>query len=174
MKGLRKFFLLGFVFGFLPATIIMASTKESEAEVLNSTAETIETPTPEPTDTPKPTKKPTPKPTKTPLPSPTPEPVPQFTSEEIYGFMERFGSQYGVDPNVLRHIAICESGFNSNAVNGSYAGLFQFGPITWATNRILIGENPAPSLRYNAEEATQTAAHMLATKGRHFWPNCQP
>jgi len=88
--------------------------------------------------------------------------------------LEGFAGQYDVDPDVLRHIAICESGFNPLAKNGPYIGLFQFGAATWSSNRKLIGEDPNPDLRYSAEESIQTAAYMIATKGRQFWPNCSP
>ena len=179
MNRLKKYFVLGFVFGFLPASIILFSGKKDAPEVLSSTVETVVTPEPTESSTPKPVKSPSPKPTKKPVqtPSPTPTPQPeieQATSEQINGFVDRFAGQYNVDPNVLRHIAICESGFNPNAVNGAYVGLFQFGPITWMTNRVLIGENPNPALRYNAEESVQTAAYMLSTRGGKFWPNCIP
>jgi len=165
MNGLKKYFVLGFIFGFLPATIIVFSGNKTEAEVLSSN---IEMATPTESPTPVSTKRPTPKPTR------KPTPIPPITSQEINGFIDRFASQYAVDPNVLRYIAICESGFNPSAVNGAYVGLFQFGPITWMTNRVLIGENPNRELRLNAEESIQTAAYMLSTRGGKFWPNCIP
>jgi len=179
MTGLVKYFVLGFIVGFLPASIIIFSSNNSEVEVLSSNIEIAtptESPTPFPTErpTPRPTRKSTPTPSPTESPSPTPTPAPPITSQEINGFVDRFAGQYNVDPNVLRHIAICESGFNPNAVNGAYVGLFQFGPITWMTNRVLIGENPNPALRYDAEESVQTAAYMLSTRGGKFWPNCIP
>ena len=77
-------------------------------------------------------------------------------------------------PNVMRHLAICESGFRADAVNGPYVGLFQFGPTTWQNIRAEIGENPDPDLRADAEEAIQTAAYALARGKLGIWPNCQP
>ncbi len=170
-----KYFLLGVIITAVPSSVVVLS-KNSEPEVLSSNV-VVATPKPTPIETPTPTVSPTPKPIKTPEPTPesTPDPIPLLSSpEESHGFVERFAGQYNVDPNVLRHIAVCESGFNAHAVNGSYVGLYQFGPITWQENRILIGEDPDPILRYSAEESVQTAAYLLATKGRRFWPNCKP
>ncbi len=131
-------------------------------------------PSPTPTPTPIPTATPIPKPTTTPTPTITPVPQPQFSQEEIHGFMERFAGQYGIDVNVLRHIAVCESGFNPLAVNGPYAGLFQFNSTTWKNNRAPMGEDPNPDLRFNAEEATQTAAYLMSLGKFYLWPNCIP
>ena len=61
----------------------------------------------------------------------------------------------------MRCVAICESGFRSNAVNGPYKGLYQFGPFTWRNIRIEIGEDPDPDLRFSAEESAQTAAYAV-------------
>ena len=164
MNNLFKYFLLGLLATSLPAGI-MAFQGSPKPEVLSE----ISTPLPTFSPTTKPTKTPSPSLTATPLPTPSP-----ISSEEIMRLLEGFAGQYGVDPNVLRYIAICESGFNPNAVNGPYVGLYQFGRITWSTNRILIGEDPNPDLRFNAGESIQTAAYMLAEKGRQFWPNCNP
>jgi len=173
-----KYFLLGVIIAAVPGSIIVLS-KNPKPEVLSSVIVITPNPTPTetPSPTPEPTPSPTPKPTKTPKPTPveTVAPIPPLSSpEETHGFVERFAGQYSVDPNVLRHIAVCESTFNPHAVNGPYVGLYQFGPITWQNNRVLIGEDPDPILRYSAEESAQTAAYLLATKGRGFWPNCQP
>lgn len=94
------------------------------------------------------------------------------TSQEINGFIERFSAQYNVDPNILRHIAVCESSFNPFAVNRNYAGLFQFAPNTWRSNRVEMGEDADVNLRFNAEEAVQTAAYMLSVGKRSIWPVC--
>ena len=129
-----------------------------------------------PTLTPKPTIIPTSAPTfpPTPIPTPTLVPQPAYSAEEIHGFIERFSAQYGVDANIMRHIAVCESGFNPLAVNGPYAGLYQFGKTSWITNRIIMGEDSEPSLRYSGEEAAQTAAFMLSIGKGWVWPNCLP
>lgn len=141
-------------------------------------------PTPTPLPSPSPTQSPTPKPTKkttrlpspslTPSPTPTPEPQPQYTAEQIYEFYNRFGGQYGVSADVLRHIAECESGFEPLSINGQYAGLFQFNANTWSRYRTRMGEDPDSALRVNAEEAVQTAAYVLQVNEAYIWPNCVP
>lgn len=131
----------------------------------------VSTPSPTPTSSPSPTataRQATPKPTATAVP------VPTFTSEQINSFIERFAAQYGVDPNVLRHIALCESGFDPLAENVGYAGLYQFGSITWKNFRKQIGEDPSVDLRFNAEEAVQTAAYAFSQGKMGIWPNCAP
>jgi hypothetical protein len=132
------------------------------------------TPTSFPTVMPTPTPTPTMKPTPTPTPTPTAVPQPDFSQEEIHGFIERFAAQYSVDPNVLRHIAACESGFNASAVNGPYVGLYQFGITSWRSNRTQMGEDADPNLRLNAEEAIQTAAFIVSKGMGNLWPNCFP
>ena len=135
-----------------------------EIEVANTSEEFTPTPSPTPTATPRPT----PESTK------TPEPIVSFSPEEINTLVDRFAAQYGVNPHVLRHTAVCESGFNPNAVNGSYVGLYQFGPITWVNYRIKMGEDINTSLRSNAEEAIQTAAFVYSQNSQGIWPNCVP
>lgn len=135
------------------------------------------TETPVPTETPAPTDSPTPSPTSTPKPiftkkpSPVPTPTP-LSPAEINALIDRFSSQYSVDPNFMRHITLCESGFNPNAKNGAYIGLFQFGPVTWQNIRREIGEDTNINLRYSAEESVQTAAYALSKGKRDIWPNC--
>jgi hypothetical protein len=141
----------------------------SEEVVATSTEEPTPTPTETPTPTPSPS--PTPKPTKTPTPIPTPSPIPPA---EINALIDRFSAQYGVDPNVMRHIAICESGFNPLAKTRYYAGLYQFGQVTWQNIRREIGEDLNINLRYSAEESAQTAAYALSKGKRGIWPNCAP
>lgn len=105
----------------------------------------------------------------------TPKPTPTMESAEVvYGLVERFASQYGVDPDVLRYMALCESGFRSNAVNGPYVGLFQFGSVTWTNMRKEMGEESNPDLRFSAEESVQTAAYSLSKGKEKIWPNCMP
>jgi soluble lytic murein transglycosylase-like protein len=86
----------------------------------------------------------------------------------------RFAGIYGVDANVIRHIAICESGFNPIAHNYIYAGLFQFSPDTWKAFRKKMGQKTDIDLRYNAEEAVKTTAYILSLKGYQNWPECYP
>lgn len=145
---------------------------KSESKVLSENAEVtaFPSPTPSPSDTPSPTPSPTPKPTV--KPTPTPVPQPKFTSQQINEFIERFASQYTVDPNLIRHIALCESGFDPAASRLGYGGLFQFGPNTWKNIRRGMGEDIDTNLRFNAEEAVQTAAYVLHINNAGIWPNC--
>jgi hypothetical protein len=107
----------------------------------------------------------------------TQTPIPKIdvaSSQEINGFIDLFAGQYGVNSNVLRHIAICESGFNPIATNGPYVGLYQFSAGTWNTYREKLGGNKNPDLRINAEEAVQTAAYIVSIGKSSIWPNCLP
>lgn len=175
MRKVIFYFLLLVLAGELISLLVINRKKDSQKVLAE---ETVITPSPTATVTPSPTPLPTPtpmstsKPTPTGTPTPTPVPKPKYTSEEINGFIERFAAQYNVDPNLLRHIAICESGFNPSAYHAGYAGLYQFGPTTWKNIRSMFGEDPDPALRYNAEEATQTAAYALHINVAGIWPNC--
>jgi soluble lytic murein transglycosylase-like protein len=130
----------------------------------------IPTPTPWPT----PTSTPTPTPRPTPKPTPTPIPQPKYTSQQIYEMTNKYAAVYNVDANVIRHIAICESGFKPEAHHYIYGGLFQFSPGTWKAFRSKMGEKTNPDLRYNAEEAVKTVAYVLSLRGYQNWPECYP
>jgi hypothetical protein len=140
----------------------------AESTVLTPSPSSTEAPIPVPTFTSTPTPRPKPKPTTTPVPQPT------FTSEQINGFIDQYSGQYGVDPNVIRYIALCEAGFNPSAKNYIYGGLFQFGPITWEDIRAKMGKDPNPNLRFNGQEAVQTAAYAVSIGDKHIWPHCYP
>jgi soluble lytic murein transglycosylase-like protein len=129
-------------------------------------------PTPTLMASPSPTPPPTPKPTK--KPTPTPKPQPEFTAEQIYHLIDKYSAQRGVNPNVIRYIAICESGFNPKAKNYIYGGLFQYAPATWKSYRKMMGENPDPDLIYNAEEAIKTTVYIVSLGRLYHWPNCTP
>ena len=166
-----------FLVGYISADLI--NGKFFKKKVLSESSENCQesaTPTPTPTvtpsSTPGPSASPTPKPKNTPTPSPVPQP--KISQAEIHALMERFAGQYAVDVNVLRHIAVCESGFDPSAVNGPYAGLYQFNITTWKKNRVLMGEEVNPDLRFNAEESIQTAAYLISQGKRYLWPNCYP
>lgn len=126
--------------------------------------------TPIPTATPRPTPRPTPRAT----PTPTSIPQPTFTSEQIYDMINQYAGQYGVSPDVMRYMAVCETGFNPKATNHQYAGLFQFDSDTWERFRKLMGKDPNPDLRYNAQETVMTTAYMLSIGRAALWPNCYP
>src|SRR4030042_5961889 len=183
MLQLARFVMKNFILSFLlfaaaveVVTLFCINRQKPKedvlAEVTVSTPSPTPTLTPIPTLTPTPTLKPTPKPT--PVRTPTPIPQPKFSSEQINEFINRFASQYGVDPNVIRHIALCESGFNPSAIHLSYYGLFQFAPTTWKNIRKEIGEDTNTDLRLNAEEAVQTAAYAISVGKKGIWPNCYP
>lgn len=177
-------FVLITILSALSFSFFFNLTTEKEPKVLSE--EIIVTKFPTPTLSPEPTESPSPTPTATPTltptrkatptPTPTTNPVvqPQYSSQDINGFIERFSAQYGIDPNIVRHIAICESGFDPLAEMAGYAGLFQFGKVTWANIRKEIGEDTNSDLRFNAEEAAQTAAYALSQGKTAIWPNCTP
>ncbi len=177
MKNILLYFLL-FVLASEAITLgIIKKGKPQEkilAEATSSMAVISPTPTPSPSPVPTPTPKMTPKPIKAPTPTPTPISQPAFSSQQINGFVDRFAAQYSVSPDVLRYIALCESGFNPLAENLSYAGLFQFGPVTWKNIRSKMGEDTNIDLRLNAEEAVQTAAYAISVENKEIWPNCYP
>ena len=178
-----KSLLLSFLFLVLigeSITLFVMKRESSRKKILAVATTSSVTPTPSITPSPKPTPSPSPAPTLVPTPKPTPvktaTPVPQpaFTSQQINGFIDRFAGQYGVDPNVIRHIAICESGFNPSARNYIYTGLFQFGPITWQNIRVKMNEDDNINLRLNAEDAVQTAAYAISVGDKAIWPHCYP
>mgnify|MGYP001610795585 CR=1 FL=1 len=146
--------------------------EKRERQVLAEKVEVAPTPTVTPTSTPSPSPTSRPKPTR--APTPTSKPQPKFTPEEIYNFTNQYGGQYGVDPNVIRHVALCESGFKPEAKNYIYAGLFQYDAATLKTFRKKMNEDPYPVLRYNAREAVKTVAFTLSLGYTHLWPNCYP
>ncbi len=115
-----------------------------------------------------------PTPSPTPTPTLTPTPTPGASSQQINGFIDQFSGQYGVDPNKIRHTALCESGFNPGAVNGPYAGLFQFDGRTWQTYRNRMGKDADAALRIHAQEAVETAAYVYSVNATGIWPNCIP
>jgi len=149
-------------------TIANPQIESLETEVETPTQAALETVTPIPTATPTAM----PRPTSTPPPTPVPQPV--YSDQEVNEFIESFSTQYGLDPNVVRHIAQCESGFNQTAVNGAYAGLFQFGTSAWVTARAQMGESADLSIRLNAEESVHTASYHLSQGRTDLWPNCMP
>ena len=171
MKTLVLYFLLLVLIGESLTLLLMGRARSQNKILAVATTFAV---TPVPTGTPSPIPSPTLTPTPKPKPTPTPVPQPQFTSQQINEFIDRFASQYGVSPYVLRYIALCESGFHPAAKNYIYAGLYQFGPITWKNLRVKIGEDADINLRYNAEEAVQTAAYAISIGDSAIWPHCYP
>lgn len=91
---------------------------------------------------------------------------------DITRLIEKYAGEYGVNKDMMIHIAKCESGFRSNAVNGPYAGIYQFVATTWISNRRAMGLDENPQLRFNAEESVRTAAFKMSRDGFGAWPVC--
>lgn len=102
-------------------------------------------------------------------PTPTPD---VWAPPEYEPWFAQYAGQYGVDKNMLERLANCESHFNVNAQNGANVGMFQFTPGTWDKYRKLMGLDPNPDLRVNAEESIKTAAFLLQQRGPAPWPSC--
>ena len=131
-------------------------------------------PTAIPTQMPTPTFTPAPTPTPTPIPTPTPTPFPAASSAQINAFIDQYAAHFSVDPNVLRHLAFCESTFNPLAEKLDYAGLYQFDQRTWRVYREMLSQDTDPDLRFNAEQAVLTAAYVLSIGRGGIWPSCLP
>ncbi len=123
------------------------------------------TETPIPTNTPRPTSTPTP----TPSPRPTAIPISAGDLEDLF---KRYAEKEGIDVNIMKKIANCESHFHTGSVNGDYAGMFQFASQTWINTRQDMGENTDVSLRFNGEESIKTAAFKIRRQGTSPWSNC--
>jgi hypothetical protein len=118
-----------------------------------------------------------PRPSTSPPPKPVPSPSPlniPVSDQQLNQWFIQYSQECGVDEYILKYIAQCESKMNPNAVNGLYAGLFQFTPSTWAVTRIEMQADPNADLRFSAEESIRTAAWKIAHGGQGAWPNCLP
>ncbi len=107
----------------------------------------------------------------------TATPTPTYsaeTAQAVNEYIDKFSAEHGVDPNVIRHLAICESGFRTNAINLGYAGLFQFDSATWKRLRLEIGEDPNPDLRFSGKDAVQTVTYAISKNKSGLWPSCFP
>lgn len=148
--------------------VLGESTILTQPDYIFVTPTLTSSPVPSPTPTPRPTS--TPKPTQ--IPTPTAIPTPLIAPGGIDHYFDQYSLQFGVDGQLLRRIASCESKFNPSAVNGNYAGLYQFLPSIWQTYREQLGADINPDLRFNADEAIKTAAYAVS-KGKLFlWPVC--
>lgn len=122
---------------------------------------------------PTPTSTPTPIPTPTSTPTPTPVLVRyNYISSELDSWFNEYGSAYSVDPQILKSIAYCESKFNPAAVNGPYAGLFQYTVSSWISTRNQMNEDSDPDLRFNPAQAIRTSAFKISRGGIGAWPHC--
>jgi len=147
---------------FIKATPTLLPTATLTPTETPTSTETI-TPSPKPTITPTPT----PNPTATPKPTAVPA-----TSEQLEEWFEKYSSEYSVSKDKLRAIAVCESNLKTNAVNGDYAGLYQFSKNAWLSTRKAMNLESDLNLRFNPEESIKTAAFKIAGGGIGSWPNC--
>lgn len=154
---------------YLGKTRVLGSIKEV-IPTLTSTP----TPTPLPTATPTPTFTPISSPTPTLPPTPTLTPVPIVSPANLEPLFNQYALHYGVDKELLKRIADCESKFNAGAIGagGKYVGLYQFGSDIWVRYREEMGLATNPDFRLDANESIKTAAYLIS-KGKLFlWPNC--
>ena len=149
---------------------------KAEGHLISPISSVTPSPSPIPTATPTPlpTATPTPIPTAPPSPTPTatPTPTPIITPLDLEQLFQKYSDTFHVDRDLLKRIAACESGFNSNASFLDYAGMFQFSTESWKLTRQSMNEDSNPDLRKNAEEAIKTAAFKIANGGQGAWPNC--
>ena len=151
-----------------------------------STTQPSTSPTPSPsatttitaTNSPQPTTKPTVKPTNSASPTPAATERPktkEITGPEMDALFTKYSQEYKVDREQLKRIAVCESKLNINALNKAhgYGGLYQFSIATWKSYRKMISQDTNPDLRFDPEEAIETAAWMLSTNRAGAWPNCK-
>jgi hypothetical protein len=88
--------------------------------------------------------------------------APAGSIEEIIGAA---AVEFGLDPDYLLSVAICESGLNPSAYNvAGYHGLFQFDEQTWGAYG--YGSIWDPSAQ------SRTAARLIAAGEGSRWPNC--
>ena len=188
MKSVIKIFLLGVALGSVSYYTYISSYK-LKPEVLSQSVvaepsdysnpdpvfSTPSADTPEPSKTssptPQPTRTPTPKPKPTPTPIPTPTPV-IAAPENLEPLFSEFSQIYGVDANLLKKIAECETHFNNAVLSPPYAGMYQFREDTWVTYRRLMGKEADINLRFGARESIETAAYVLSLGKLHLWPVC--
>lgn len=98
--------------------------------------------------------------------------VANMAVNDVYNMIQTYAGQYNADSAKMIAIAYCESGLRSNAVNGPFAGVYQFLSSTWQSNRRAMGLDPDPTLRYNIEESIKTAAFKMGRDGYGAWPAC--
>lgn len=119
----------------------------------------------------------------TPEPSPTPVPIqrnvsqtknpPIFTAPtDLESVFNTYAEAFGIDSNILKGIAKCESGMNPGSIGGPYGGMYQYLASTWMSTRKAMGLDPNPDLRFDAEEAIKTSAWKISAGGIGAWPHC--
>lgn len=100
------------------------------------------------------------------------EAQPKPEQGEIVQIVDAAAAEFGVDRTMMQKIVRCESGYNPKARNGQYAGLFQFANSTWRTNRSAMGLDTNLDLRFDAREASRTAAYKMSRDGFGAWKDC--
>lgn len=105
-----------------------------------------------------------------PVAKPVAHPIPTYSELEV--LVTKYAAEYGANKDIMLFLMRCESGNNPSALNGPFAGLYQFMSSTWISNRNAMGLNPDPGLRFNAEEAIKTAAYKMGRDGYGAWPAC--
>ncbi len=95
-----------------------------------------------------------------------------MTGSQLDNWFTHYANFYSIDRQKLWSVAVCESGLRVSAVNGDYAGLFQFSPSTWIAVRLRMNMPHDPALRFNPEESIRTAAFKMSQNGYGAWPNC--
>lgn len=161
-----------FILAGIGTAFIFFQHTAPKREVLGvSIATPTNTPTPTATPTLTPTQAPTntPTPTATPTPTNTPTPMPRSQYEDYF---DQYSEQYGVDKNMLKKIAYCESGMGTGAQNGPYGGMYQFTVETWQATRTAMGADINPDLRFGARESIETAAFKISRNGTAAWRGC--
>jgi soluble lytic murein transglycosylase-like protein len=108
----------------------LAGAAAVRSDAVRDGAERPETPRSYPLAAPPP---PPPPPPPAPPPPPKPRPVYVPVSQQaVANIIRAAAAKYGVDPDRLLRVAMCESGLNPNAVSRNGAeGLFQFKPGTF-------------------------------------------
>ena len=81
------------------------------------------------------------------------------------GVIYAAANEFGLDPDYLLSVAVCESTLNPTAYNpAGYHGLFQFDQTTWAA----YGYGSI----YDPTAQARTAARLIAAGQGSRWPNC--
>ncbi len=97
--------------------------------------------------------------------APDKRPAPTPSTESIESIIVGAAAEFGLSPDYLVAVAMCESSLNPYAVSpAGYYGLFQFGPVTWSEFGYGSIWDPVAQSR--------TAARMLADGHHRRWPVC--
>ncbi len=147
----------------------------AQTEVALSIASSTQSPKPSPSPALQRTLTPSPTLALTPTPVTTVSATPAQPIASVYdALFEQWSTHFGVDIQLLKYIARCESRFNPASVGGIYGGLYQFSASTWKSTRNAMSHDPDPALRFDANEAIKTAAFKIANGGKSAWKNCLP